>query len=999
MSSNTYTVKTAVQSAQPRSRRLRGLAGDVIIGSGSTGAVASSVGEGHSHANKSLLDSLLSDEEGYLYIVGKTEDSDDSIAAKILAGSADKWAGHAWEEYMDQPLRSSDDVAFASVTVDKVVFTNGAVLEVDRDYIKINKVLYSTKNLAVLGDGEDVPSGGGGGGSYNRLDSWDGYDNSTMAGYVLSAALGYDINTRLTTLENSGLTGDYLPSTTKYALSDKVGGDAVALCDGGSGEEGSVFLGGLTYNSMEMTEADDVPYSKYIPVFVDDSEAEIRPMSKTNVLKMLGFKVMSDGKPALAKKCSLWGNDFDGTVDVNGRLSIEPETDGSVISIGNGYGDEGGGIFTYSYGGDEGKRVIFLYAGTSQDRDALNFTQGIALYDNGKIRLNAAPGFAVFDNSPTEDVEMWGTFGGYLTKIKFSNGATIEVDGDYLKVTSVLYSTKNVAVLGEGEDVPGGGGGASYNRLDTWDGYDNSTMAGYVLSAALGYDINTRLTTLENSGLTGDYLPSTTKYALSDKVGGDAKALYDWSQATATSAIIAFIGGLSYSNEKLTNDDSVSSYVPIFFDDSEPTLQPMHKTEFLKFLGFTVGTDDKPVVGGDITDTLLTLWNNYSLEIQDKWALSAGLGYQLYQKAHTHDNKSVLDTITTAMVNKWNKDYLPTTTKYALSDAVGGDALQAKKLTWQRVIGLSGAVSSPGAYFDGGSNISIPVSYIYDDYVQNNGVAMNNNRLNSLTKLWIDQFRANQIAFIDPDAITVQYSRDGGSTWTNYRPRTTDDEIYLDNLFKKRFVSGINTNLSDFFVLGKATSYSELSSNNQLRIEIDTYKAKLDCNIEYIVAYVNRHGNHTMYLTIDKRHTITGAWTNIVSNISVTGEPDYNKINLPNGGIRTDLYNQGNGETDSWHTRFIRFTFTQVIGTTQTFGCFVYNLFAFGATYTSPTIQGKTGLLYDYDEDQNMKLPAGIYTNLINFGNGCYIIADGDKLKVHGIIYSDSNVAVKVKTE
>ena len=996
MSSNTYTVKTIVQSAQPRSKRLRGLAGDVVVGSGSAGSVAGSVGEGHSHANKSLLDSLLSDEEGYLYIVGKMEDSDDSIAAKILAGSADKWAGHAWDEYMDQPLRSTDDVVFASTTVEKVVFTNGAVLEVDGDRIKINKVLYSTKNLAVLGEGEDVP-GGGSGASYNRLDTWDGYDNSAMAGYVLSAGLGYDINTRLTTLENSGLTGDYLPSTTKYALSDKVGGDAVALCDMGSGAEGSAFLGGLTYNSMEMTEADDVPYSKYIPVFTDDSEAEIRPMSKTNVLKMLGFKVMPDGKPALSKKCSLWGNDFDGTADVDGRLSIEPETDGSVISIGNGYGDEGGGIFTYSYGGDEGKRVIFLYAGTSQDQDVLTYTQGIALYDNGKIRLNAAPGFAVFDNSPTEDIEMWGTFGGYLEKIKFKNGATIEVDGNYLKVTSVLYSTKNVAVLGEGEDVPGGGGGASYNRLDTWDGYDNSTMAGYVLSAGLGYDINTRLTTLENSGLTGDYLPSTTKYALSDKVGGDAIALYDWSKTTQTSDNAPFIGGLGYSNMILDETEaSYCNYIPVFADDSEPAIQPMYKTNVLKMLGFTVGTDGKPVVGSDITDNLLTLWNNYSLEIQDKWALSAGLGYQLFQASHTHSNKSVLDTITSAMINKWNGNYLPTTTKYALSDAVGGNALYANRLTNSKKISLSGAVQSNGEYFNGSSDISIPVNYIYDDYIQNSSVAMNNNQLNSLTKLWIDQFRANQIAFIDPDAITVQYSRDGGSTWTNYYPRTTADEIYLDNLFKKRFVSGINTNLSNFFALGKDNVKSTASNNNQLRIEIDTYKAKLDCNIEFIVPYIGDMANN-VYLTIDKRHTTTGTWTTLVNKVQIKGAPGYNKINIPNNGIRTDLYNEGNGTTDSWHTRFIRFTFTQEMYTTVYGDSLVYNLFAFGSTYTSPTVQGKTGLLYDYDEDQNMKLPAGIYANHINFGNGCYIIADGDKLKVHGTIYSDSNVAVKTE--
>lgn len=481
---------------------------------------------------------------------------------------------------------------------------------------------------------------------------------------------------------------------------------------------------------------------------------------------------------------------------------------------------------------------------------------------------------------------------------------TWDAERSAIRASEVLYSIKNLTVLGEGEDVPGGGG-ASCNRLDTWDGYDNSTMAGYVLSAGLGYDINTRLKALEKSG------------------GGG---------------------------------------------------------------------------GGSIADSLLTSWGDYSSSKENTYALSAGLGYQLYEKAHTHSNKSVLDTITLTMIDKWNRGYLPTTTKYALSDVVGGDALLAKKLTWSRKISLSGAVRSNGEYFDGSSDISIPVNYIYDDYIQNDWTPKNNNQLNSLTKLWINQFRANQIAFINPDAITIQYSRDGGGTWANYRPRTTNDEIYLDNLFKKRFVSGINTNLSDFYVLGKDNIKNAASNNNQLRIEIDTYKAKLDCNIEFIIPYVGDMAN-SLYLTIDKRHTTTGAWTNIVNKIQIKGAPGYNKINIPNGGIRTDLFNQGNGTTDSWHTRFIRFTFTQALGTTLYGDSYVYNLFSFGSTYTAPSIQGKTGMLYDYDEDQNMKLPAGIYANQINFGNGCYIIADGDKLKVHGTIYSDSNVAVKVKTE
>lgn len=43
----------------------------------------------------------------------------------------------------------------------------------------------------------------------------------------------------------------------------------------------------------------------------------------------------------------------------------------------------------------------------------------------------------------------------------------------------------------------GSGGGSDYDRLDTWADYDAS-KAGWVLSAGLGNDLNTRVTSLEN---------------------------------------------------------------------------------------------------------------------------------------------------------------------------------------------------------------------------------------------------------------------------------------------------------------------------------------------------------------------------------------------------------------------------------------------------------------------------------------------------------------------
>lgn len=62
-----------------------------------------------------------------------------------------------------------------------------------------------------------------------------------------------------------------------------------------------------------------------------------------------------------------------------------------------------------------------------------------------------------------------------------------------------LWSSGGITAGGVGSGGSGGGGGESYNRLDSWSDY-SADKAGYVLSAALGYDINTRLTSVENAG-------------------------------------------------------------------------------------------------------------------------------------------------------------------------------------------------------------------------------------------------------------------------------------------------------------------------------------------------------------------------------------------------------------------------------------------------------------------------------------------------------------------
>lgn len=151
MAKKTYTVKTFMQTAVPRAARLRGVTAAV----GRSSAVVSGSGADHSHPNQRFLETLGDD-------IAATEDG--GAATRRINLSAD---GSAYIEYNP-----------------------------DTGCLMCNVPMASRGDVAAFNGGE-VPDGGssGGGSDYNRLDAWADYD-STKAGYVLSALLGIDLNTR-----------------------------------------------------------------------------------------------------------------------------------------------------------------------------------------------------------------------------------------------------------------------------------------------------------------------------------------------------------------------------------------------------------------------------------------------------------------------------------------------------------------------------------------------------------------------------------------------------------------------------------------------------------------------------------------------------------------------------------------------------------------------------------------------------------------------------------
>ena len=74
----------------------------------------------------------------------------------------------------------------------------------EQENIKVDTTLWATGGISALGLGEGGEPGTGG--DFDRLDRWEDYD-STKAGWALSALLGKDLDTRVTTLESSSGSG------------------------------------------------------------------------------------------------------------------------------------------------------------------------------------------------------------------------------------------------------------------------------------------------------------------------------------------------------------------------------------------------------------------------------------------------------------------------------------------------------------------------------------------------------------------------------------------------------------------------------------------------------------------------------------------------------------------------------------------------------------------------------------------------------------------------
>lgn len=207
----------------------------------------------------------------------------------------------------------------------------------------------------------------------------------------------------------------------------------------------------------------------------------------------------------------------------------------------------------------------------------------------------------------------------------------------------------------------------------------------------------------------------------------------------------------------------------------------------------------------------------------------------------------------------------------------------------------------------------------------------------------IPDLGANRLAFFPKEKVVLEYSRNGGSTWT-----------VKNNDAMKKGLFGNGTG----FHIGDHTTTGVDKSNYLCRVTITTTDT-LYTVLNKFAILISTAGSSGSYCTIEARtkadqDSETNVWTKFVDKASVEGWTGWNIINT--AGITT------HGNATSQYSQ-IRFTFgvETHASTSQYVGLNIVRIMGFGGVgWGTHSKMSKTGHLYSYDDDQNATFPGTV---------------------------------------
>ena len=215
----------------------------------------------------------------------------------------------------------------------------------------------------------------------------------------------------------------------------------------------------------------------------------------------------------------------------------------------------------------------------------------------------------------------------------------------------------------------------------------------------------------------------------------------------------------------------------------------------------------------------------------------------------------------------------------------------------------------------------------------------------------------NKFELCKAAGITVEYSTNSGSTWTDYG---------LTDIQKIAQLS-IKSNATPIYI-GKKTS-AKAATTDQVRLTINATQCGVYTQIKKILIYVSTNGATNCKVNVGVSADGT-SWTSLKSDVAIDGWSGWNSLPITQW-VTLGQYGNYN---------YMRFTFNiGGVGSSGNSNLAIYNILPIGITnFTNPSNISETGHLYEYDYQGNATFPGKVSaTKFIGDGSGLTNLPSG----------------------
>ena len=383
------------------------------------------------------------------------------------------------------------------------------------------------------------------------------------------------------------------------------------------------------------------------------------------------------------------------------------------------------------------------------------------------------------------------------------------------------------------------------------------------------------------------------------------------------------------------------------------------------------GSDGSSTSVTDSNTTYSSLKNPYSLTIQNNGTTVASYDGSTAKTANF--------TNATASANG-----LMSKSDKAKLDGIGAGS------NVKSVNGKTGAVSLSKADVGLGNvdNTSDADKHVLANNIRWGGNAIAND-ISPLDVATSNLFSGNIMAYSKPAGITVEYSTDGGTTWTDYG---------ADDNSKTRLVTPETGGAS--YYLGKKNT-AQVATKDLLRIALDARTMGIYCNPKNILIKLSTSGGIDGYVNIEYSTRASDTVFHNFGKYDISGWSGWNSIpinNIPSYAFGT------NGHDDQTVILRLTFGFTGYFKGRETKTAFsVINMSMIASNrWGTPSAMASVNSIYRIDENQNATFPAKV-TATSFAGATVTSSADGlmsktDKAKLDGIGAGSNVKSVNGKT-